>query len=171
MLSSLNLESNVDTLLKNRINLMEGIIAAVITTTVGILCGQTVIGQVKTKLGKNKINSSWQSKIERRIENIERTTDGLVGELPKLIGRQEVADALNKVPPIVMQAVQQEMGQTRTVPNQRNAPPQLTADQLRSLQAHEQSMKAMQDAAALLDKFENQQPIDYQRPFPTGEQS
>ena len=54
--------------------------------------------------------------------------------------------------------------------NPSNNPPQLTAEQLQSLQAHEQSMKAMQEAAALLDKFESQDQIQYQRPFPTGEQ-
>ena len=145
---------------------MESILGAVIATTVGLLCGQTVYKRAKSGIRPNNASIAWQGQIERRIELVEKT-------MPTLIGRQEVADALNKVPPIVMQAVQQEMQQVPQAPAQslqRSAPPQLTTDQLRSLQAHEQSMKAMQDAAALLDKFENQ-PIDYQRPFPTGEQS
>jgi len=145
---------------------MESILGAVIATTVGLLCGQTVYKRAKSGNRSNNASLAWQGQIERRIELVEKT-------MPTLIGRQEVADALNKVPPIVMQAVQQEMQQTPQVPAQqmqRPTPPQLTTDQLRSLQAHEQSMKAMQDAAALLDKFENQ-PIDYQRPFPTGEKS
>ena len=145
---------------------MESILGAVIATTVGLLCGQTVYKRARSGNRANNASLEWRGQIERRIELVEKT-------MPTLIGRQEVADALNKVPPIVMQAVQQEMRQTPQAPVQsvqRPAPPQLTTDQLRSLQAHEQSMKAMQDAAALLDKFENQ-PIDYQRPFPTGEQS
>ena len=145
---------------------MESILGAVIATTVGLLCGQTVYRRARSGNRANNASLEWRGQIERRIELVEE-------KMPLLIGRQEVADALNKVPPIVMQAVQQEMNQVSQPAIQsvqRPAPPQLTPDQLRSLQAHEQSMKAMQDAAALLDKFENQS-IDYQRPFPTGEQS
>ena len=146
---------------------MESILGAVIATTVGLLCGQTVYKRAKSGNRSTNASLEWRGQIERRIELVEE-------KMPMLIGRQEVADALNKVPPIVMQAVQQEsmkqVAQPSVQPLQRPAPPQLTQDQLRSLQAHEQSMKAMQDAAALLDKFENQS-IDYQRPFPTGEQA
>ena len=146
---------------------MESILGAVIATTVGLLCGQTVYKRARSGNRSNHASLAWRGQIERRIELVEE-------KMPLLIGRQEVADALNKVPPIVMQAVQQESMKQVSQPSvqslQRPAPPQLTPDQLRSLQAHEQSMKAMQDAAALLDKFENQS-IDYQRPFPTGEQA
>jgi len=147
---------------------MESIIAAVVTTTVGLLCGQTVFNRIKKQAG-NRISRSaaWESQTELRLEQVEKA-------LPTFIPRNEVAEALNKVPPIVMQAVQQEMRsiQQPVIPrnNPLNNPPQLTAEQLQSLQAHEQSMKAMQEAAALLDKFEQQEPIKYQRPFPTEEQ-
>lgn len=147
---------------------MESIIAAVVTTTVGLLCGQTVFNRIKKQAGNRTSHAAaWESQMNQRLEKVEKV-------LPTFIPRTEVADALNKVPPIVMQAVQQEMRsvQQPVIPrnNPSNNPPQLTAEQLQSLQAHEQSMKAMQEAAALLDKFESQDQIQYQRPFPTGEQ-
>lgn len=77
--------------------LMELLIAGLMSGVIGLAAGQFVSFGVKGKKSDNQVVPT-----DPRIDAIERV-------IPTLITRNEVQDAINKVPPLVVAQVQSEM--------------------------------------------------------------
>ena len=134
---------------------MEALIAGA-GALIGICCTSLVAGQLKLRRPKVK-DQSDSLILSRRIDAVERV-------IPTLISRNEVQNAINQVPPLVMRAVQTEIQGRNVVPQSPiptvpsaplpSQPQRLVRSTLEAAQANIEKMKEMD---ALLKRFEDMQ--------------
>ncbi len=123
---------------------METLIAGAAAALIGVLSGQALT------VGINRTRRDV-SRMIQRMDYIEKV-------IPTLITRTEVADVINKVPPLVSQAVQEEMnGIGIASVQQQVAPPRMgLSPELEAIQRQNQA--AMQNLNDRLKKFTEQMP-------------
>ena len=124
---------------------METLIAGAAAVLVGIFSGRVI---TLKQGGKKGVAFHEHNELLQRVSDIEQV-------IPALIPRAEVQDAINKVPPLVMDAVRTEINSIGLSMNQRPAPsPGLGGVDLAQVRADTEKMKQLNE---MLKNFEQAQ--------------
>lgn len=124
---------------------METLIAGAAAVLVGIFSGRVITLKQGEKKG---VAFHEHNELLQRVSDIEQV-------IPALIPRAEVQDAINKVPPLVMDAVRTEINSIGLSMNQRPAPSAgLGGVDLAKVRADTEKMKQLND---MLKNFEQAQ--------------